>query len=50
VSVRAIVYCRKTKAFRDGGMAHYADLRRRVRGGFENTRTWERLFLRQQQQ
>jgi hypothetical protein len=47
VSVRAIVYFRKTKAFRDGGMAHYADLRRRVRGEFEDTRTWERLSLRQ---
>jgi len=47
VSVRAIVYFRKTKAFRDGGMAHYTDLRRRVRGEFEDTRTWERFCLRQ---
>jgi len=45
VSVRAIIYFRK--AFRDGGMAHYADLRRRVRGEFEDTRTWERLSLGQ---
>jgi hypothetical protein len=45
VSVRAIVYCRKT--FRDGEMAHYADLRRCVRGEFEDTRTWERPSLRQ---